>query len=233
MPSSRPYHIPTVVDLIKAVQPKSILDVGVGYGKMGHLFREYTDIVASESDPSRYQKANWAVTIDGIEGFEPYLTEMHAHLYDRIIVGVLPEALGQLDHNYDFIFLGDIIEHFDKATGILVIKSLLKRCNRCLVISTPARETFQQESCSNDLETHRSIWKLQDLGSFGPAIAKYIRGDLLLGCIITDSNMEEPIESAFRKNSGLMESSWLTVQHKCRSVRDGLLRQVRKVVVKH
>ena len=69
MPSSRPNTIPAVVHLLRQIQPRSILDVGVGFGKWGHLFREYTDIHESENDPARYPKKNWHVRIDGIEGF--------------------------------------------------------------------------------------------------------------------------------------------------------------------
>ncbi len=54
MPSSRPNTIPTVIHLVRQLKPKSILDVGVGFGKWGHLFREYTDINEAENDPARY-----------------------------------------------------------------------------------------------------------------------------------------------------------------------------------
>ena len=68
MPSSRPNTIPTVVHLLRQLKPQSILDVGVGFGKWGHLFREYTDIIEAEHDPARYQRKNWRIRIDGIEG---------------------------------------------------------------------------------------------------------------------------------------------------------------------
>ena len=58
MPSSRPNTIPTVIHLVKQFQPKSILDVGIGFGKWGHLFREYTDINEAEKDPARYRRTS-------------------------------------------------------------------------------------------------------------------------------------------------------------------------------
>ena len=84
MPSSRANTIPTVIHLLRQLEPGSILDVGVGFGKWGHLFREYTDILKAEHDPSRYQRANWKVRIDGIEGHAEYLTEMHRFLYNHL-----------------------------------------------------------------------------------------------------------------------------------------------------
>src|SRR5437667_436455 len=87
MPSSRPNPIPTVIHLLRQLKPQSILDVGVGFGKWGHLFREYTDILEAERDPARYERKNWRVKIDGIEGHASYLTEMHRYLYDEIHIG--------------------------------------------------------------------------------------------------------------------------------------------------
>src|SRR5262245_23881925 len=82
MPSSRPNTIPTVIHLIRQLKPQSILDVGIGFGKWGHLFREYTDIHEAEHEPARYERQNWRVRIDGIEGFARYVTPMHRYLYN-------------------------------------------------------------------------------------------------------------------------------------------------------
>ncbi|MCI0745080.1 MAG: hypothetical protein L0Y58_06715, partial [Verrucomicrobia subdivision 3 bacterium] len=82
MPSSRPNTIPTVIHVVRQLKPASILDVGVGFGKWGHLFREYTDILEAEHDPKRYQRRNWRVRIDGIEAHKAYLTPMHRFLYN-------------------------------------------------------------------------------------------------------------------------------------------------------
>ena len=59
MPSSRPNTIPTVIHIVKQLRPSSILDVGVGFGKWGHLFREYTDIVAA-------RRPEWLVLRRGV-----------------------------------------------------------------------------------------------------------------------------------------------------------------------
>src|SRR5439155_62198 len=83
---SPPNAIPTIVHLVRQLQPRSILDVGVGFGKWGHLFREYTDILEAEHEPSRYDRENWQVRIEGIEGHAAYLTPMHHFLYDQIHV---------------------------------------------------------------------------------------------------------------------------------------------------
>ena len=53
--------------IINALQPRSILDVGCGFGKYGMLLREYLDVWHE-----RYDKERWQVRIVGIEAFEQY-----------------------------------------------------------------------------------------------------------------------------------------------------------------
>src|ERR1051325_10519734 len=106
MPSSRPNTIPTVINLVRQLRPRSILDIGVGFGKWGHLFREYTDINESERDPARYPRSGWQVRIDGIEGHAPYVTEMHRYIYNEVHLGDAMELLPRLPI-YDLVFLGD------------------------------------------------------------------------------------------------------------------------------
>src|SRR6266568_3894718 len=161
MPSSRPDSIPAIVSLVRQMDPASILDVGVGFGKWGVLFREYTDIVKSEAEPQRYDKARWRVRIDGIEGFEPYLTPLHRFAYDQIFVGDARRVLPTLGR-YDVIFLGDVIEHFTLGDGRALLREALDHAARYVLVSTPRYETDQPASCGNELERHRSLWTGSD-----------------------------------------------------------------------
>ncbi|MCA9263376.1 MAG: hypothetical protein KDA60_05985 [Planctomycetales bacterium] len=190
MPSSRPHTIPTVIGILKDLQPQSILDVGVGFGKWGHLFREYTDIVASENDPARYQKRNWKVRIDGIEGFESYLTDMHRYIYDELHVGHASEVIETLG-NYDMIFMGDVIEHFEKQDGISFLDAAWKRANKAVVISTPWFDIEQLDICENDLERHRSHWTPQDFDAYGHVQAFKGDGDILIA-VMTKPQVTPP-----------------------------------------
>src|SRR5688572_2714977 len=179
MPSSRPNTIPTVIHIVKQLRPLSILDVGVGFGKWGHLFREYTDIVAAEHDAKRYKRKHWQVRIDGIEGHAAYITPMHRFLYDRIFIGDAREIVRQIP-SYDMIFLGDIIEHFEKADGLALLRRCAAKATKAVLLSTPRRETFQGDLCGNELERHRSVWSATDFRKFPNATVKTIDGDTLL-----------------------------------------------------
>src|SRR6266496_6371173 len=179
MPSSRPNTIPTVIHLLRQLKPKSILDIGVGFGKWGHLFREYTDIQEAENEPRRYQRRNWRVRIDGIEGHRAYLTPMHRYLYNKIHIGDARALIKRL-FRYDLIFLGDIIEHLDKSDGLQLLRDCFGKAAKAVVVSTPKFETDQPALCGNELERHRSLWRAEDFKEFPRATVKTIdRGTLL------------------------------------------------------
>ena len=151
MPSSRPNTIPTVVHLIRQLKPRSLLDVGIGFGKWGHLFREYTDILEAEHDPSRYERKNWKIQIDGVEGFPQYISEMHRYLYNEIHIGDACELIRKLPR-YDIIFMGDIIEHLEKKRGLQLLRDSVTHANKAVIVSTPKYETAQGDLCANEME---------------------------------------------------------------------------------
>ena len=183
MPSSRPNTIPTVVHLIRQLKPRSILDVGIGFGKWGHLFREYTDILEAEHHPSRYERKNWKIQIDGIEGFPQYITEMHRYLYSEIHIGDACELIHRLPR-YDIIFMGDIIEHLQKKRGLQLLRDSVAQANKAVIVSTPKYETAQGDLCSNEMERHRSLWSARDFRQFKRAIVKTIDRSILLAVIV-------------------------------------------------
>src|SRR5437867_576658 len=182
MPSSRPNTIPTVIHLLRQLQPRSILDVGVGFGKWGHLFREYTDINAAERDPPRYRRENWQVRIDGIEGHATYLTELHRFLYNDIHIGDACELLSKLPA-YDLIFMGDIIEHLEKPKGQELLQVAVAKANKAVIVSTPKFETAQEGLCANELERHRSLWSTRDFRKLSGSSVKTVDGATLLAVI--------------------------------------------------
>jgi hypothetical protein len=182
MPSSRPNTIPIMIHLLRQLKPQSVLDVGVGFGKWGHLFREYTDIVEAEHDPARYLRENWRVRIDGIEGHAVYLTEMHRYLYNEIHVGDAGALIKTLP-KYDLIFLGDIIEHFEKAAGVELLHDAYAGANKAVIVSTPKFETGQEGLCGNELERHRSLWSEGDFCGFPDALVTTVDDATLLAVL--------------------------------------------------
>ena len=121
------------------------LTVGVGdvlFGRPGGL--------AAAGNQFRTQNSN------GIEGHAAYLTPMHRFLYDRIHIGDAARLLPKLP-SYDLIFLGDIIEHFEKAAGLVLLSDAFTKAGKAVIVSTPKFETAQEDLCGNELERHRTI----------------------------------------------------------------------------
>ena len=201
MPSSRPNAIPAVLNLVRQLKPRSILDVGVGFGKWGHLFREYTDIREAEFEPSRYEKANWKVRIDGIEGHAAYITEMHRFLYDEIHIGDACELICTLSP-YDLIFAGDVIEHLEKPVGQRFLSQAVMLARKAVIITTPKQETAQEELCGNPLERHRSLWSAHDFRAFDGAVVRTIDRSILLAVIVKPGVAPLQSEGASRTKSG-------------------------------
>ena len=155
MPSSQIENISTVVGWIADLQPKSILDIGVGFGKYGVLTREYTDI-----REGRYHREDWKVTIDGIEIFDGYYNPIW-EIYDRVYC---QDAVALLPHlkNYELILLCDVIEHFEKPVGESVLRECIRMATKAVIVSTPSGSYSQGDMFNNDFERHKSEWTIND-----------------------------------------------------------------------
>src|SRR5713226_9262007 len=124
MPSSPPAGIEVIVEIVWRLAPRSIVDLGTGYGKYGVLFREYLELkhryALGFADAERRE-----VRIDGVEGFPDYLGPLQRAVYDHIYVEDILEFTRRGQH-YDLVFLGDVLEHFEKNAAMLsLIPALL------------------------------------------------------------------------------------------------------------
>jgi len=138
MPTSEHWQIPRICDVLVRVQPRSVLDVGAGYGKFGLLAREYGN----------------ATRVDAIDANPPRFA-----VYDQVYVGDLrafdtllpPEA-----PRYDLALFIDVIEHLEKPEAFHLLDGLTRRAREVL-ITTPWG--FRpQEVPGMPFETHRSGW---------------------------------------------------------------------------
>src|SRR5690554_6183829 len=120
MPTSHSGQINTIVDLLTIINPKKLLDIGVGHGKYGFLAREYLDI----SDNSKPYSTR-TVQIDGIEAFPEYITDLQRLIYDTIHIGNALDVIDKVD-NYDLILMMDVFEHFTYEDGMALLNKCLK-----------------------------------------------------------------------------------------------------------
>jgi hypothetical protein len=165
MGTSRPYYLSRMCDIILDLSPKSILDIGVGFGKNGFLAREYCDIWHG-----RYP-GNFSTTIHGVEVFDKYITDIQKYIYDAIFIGDATSpamfTAGMLPR-YDLILLTDVIEHMPKAIGQQVLDSILEHSDAA-IITTPvdAGVGVRGAANGNEFEAHLSQWSSDEFQKYG------------------------------------------------------------------
>jgi 2-polyprenyl-3-methyl-5-hydroxy-6-metoxy-1,4-benzoquinol methylase len=160
MPSSQHYHISKIMDLIISVKPFSVLDVGCGFGKYGVLCREYLELWDGR------QEYEFVRRIDGVEVFENYITPLHKFIYNNMYIENIINVISKLDYSYDLVLLIDVLEHFSKGEGMLLLNNLLKK-NKGILVSTPKKPSPQKDVFGNAFEIHKSLWKKKELSTLG------------------------------------------------------------------
>jgi 2-polyprenyl-3-methyl-5-hydroxy-6-metoxy-1,4-benzoquinol methylase len=206
MPSSQYYHISKIMEMIISVNPKSVLDVGSGFGKFGVLCREYLELWDGR------QKYEFNRRVDCVEVFQKYISPLYEYIYDNIYNNNILEIAPKLDNKYDLILLIDVLEHFEKSDGFNLLTTLLAN-NECILVSTPKKPTPQKDAFNNVHEIHRSVWSAKELSSLGNTA--FVRDDISLISIISlnrnvitrfNQNMKRlknhgklPIESRLKK----------------------------------
>ena len=174
MPSSDHATISQIVEIIRKVNPKSVLDIGIGCGKYGMLIREYLD--GHWTGGAFHKKDTWKTVLVGMEVFGEYITPVHEYLYSEILVVDAYQYLKECNHlgAFDLVLMGDVIEHFPKDQGkelIGIIRDKWLSRKGHLIVSTPNFQTqINNESLAvfgNSNEVHRSRWTMDDFYNLG------------------------------------------------------------------
>ena len=165
MPTSYHKQISTIMDAVILLDPHSVLDIGVGFGKYGVLCREYLELWDGREDYHHFTRR-----IDGIEAFEDYLTPLHNYIYNNVYIGEAQTIIKTLDTSYDLILLIDVLEHLSESQGRALVKHILTH-HRGILISTPKHMHEQGASFHNPFETHLTEWSLAKLRALGPSIS--------------------------------------------------------------
>lgn len=129
--------------------PRTILDVGCGFGKYGVLLKEYLDPTPE--------------IVDGVEAWEPYvinhnLKGIYNHLYLDDVTNLDKKTLDK----YDLVNMGDVIEHIEKEKAL----DLLTRISGWVIIATPF-DHFHTDEGLPPTEAHVSHWTKEDFRNTG------------------------------------------------------------------
>ena len=184
MPTSPYVHIQTFVNYLLEIKPASILDIGLGNGKMGFIARDLLDVMIGE----RYRSEQWRIRIDGIEVYADYIQALQKEIYDHIYIGDAFEIVPRLE-SYDLIVMGDVLEHFDKNTAWEFLDRCAAKTKKHLILNLPLGPEWEQpEIYDNPYEKHRSVWTWEDVEPF---VAQYRFFDIHPGtysCLLIRKN---------------------------------------------
>jgi len=156
--------------MIMRTEPRSVLDVGVGFGMGGMVARQYGDVWHL-----RYAPDLWEVRVEGVECFPGYLQAHHRALYDEVHVGEALKLLPDLPV-FDFVLCIDVLEHMERAAGSELLWWISRR-GRQYLVSTPSHFFAQTAVHGNEAERHRSQWTAEELSEYGTVTQ---RGCLLM-----------------------------------------------------
>jgi hypothetical protein len=158
---------------VNEIKPKTVLDVGVGWGTFGVIVREKTDVVEG-----RWQKKDWEVVIRGIEVWQAYITMPHVeYIYDELHHGNIVEYCSEIERekeHWDLIHAGDVIEHVVKEEGREVLRWMMDHC-RNLILQIPlgdgwASHAPDPEIWKNPWEAHKAAWYLHEFSGWCDAV---------------------------------------------------------------
>lgn len=135
MPNSYTYFKEDVKEWFKNNVPANtkILDVGAGQGTYGKLLSDF------------------GYNIDAVEVWHPYIDEYNLSNYYNVVHN---EDIRSFDwSSYEFIILGDILEHLSAKEGEKLINDIAMARKQCLV-AIPYMMEQSGEQYSNSYETH-------------------------------------------------------------------------------
>jgi len=157
MPTSDYHQISVLMHVIDQLAPKSILEIGVGFGKWGVLCRELLEIGHGQ----QYPKERWTAKIHGIEIFSDYRNPIWSYVYDEVFVEDAKKRLERDEQTYDLVMCLDVIEHFPKEEGRALLNLMLSR-GKSVLLSSPLGFTEQGAVFGNEHERHLSGWGKED-----------------------------------------------------------------------
>jgi cyclopropane fatty-acyl-phospholipid synthase-like methyltransferase len=115
--------------------PNSILDIGAGAGKYGHIAKIY--------DPG--------IHVDAVEVWEPYVSQFELELlYTRVST---EDVRNMDDFKYDLVIMGDVLEHMTKEDAQALVKRVSKQA-KTIIISIPVTHCPQGHVHGNPYEEH-------------------------------------------------------------------------------
>lgn len=172
MPIGSYAAVPSLAQAVLQLQPRSVLDLGVGFGGGGAAVREWLDLGVRP----------WKTYLVGVESWGDYRNPVW-DLYDVVYVRTIEEFFRENHERFDCVLFTDVLEHFEKGAGRRVLADMQTRVapGGCLLVTTPASFFPQDAVYGNERERHCSYWSESDLTQLGFQVERLGRPDFYCG----------------------------------------------------
>lgn len=172
MPIGSYAAVPALTEVLLRHQPRSVLDLGIGFGGGGVIVREWLDLGIR----------SWKTYLVGVEAWADYRNPVW-DLYNVVYVQTIEEFLASNDESFDAILFTDVLEHFEHDAGYKILESVKARvCDGGhLLVATPAQPHPQAAMYGNPWEEHRSLWTAAELETLGFLVERTGRPEFCSG----------------------------------------------------
>jgi hypothetical protein len=143
MPYSSPLFDSSIKEIVKLLNPVTVLDIGAGAGKYGELIK---DVLPTASTTAIEIEADY------IERFS--LKSIYGQVWNMNVGDLISPKYYEL--NFDLVMIGDIIEHLRKSDGLDLINYLVYR-SKWILIEFP-HHYLQNAVDGYSSEAHISVW---------------------------------------------------------------------------
>ncbi len=197
MASSAIELITPIATLIKMLNPSSVLDIGVGFGKWGFMCREYLEIWHD-----RVKKDEWKLVVEGVEVFPQYHEVIQPYIYNHIYYQDARSFKPK--KHYDLLIACDIIEHIPKHEGIDLIERMSSTWSENSIISIPlGKDWIRKAYGRNPHDAHLSTWSESDMGEEWYRIKVMIPDGRVIGIFFKGEGFTEKIVTYIRSVYGI------------------------------
>ncbi len=164
--------VPELVQALLIAQPRSVLDLGLGFGGGGVLVREWLDLGVRP----------WRTHLVGVECWADYRNPVW-DLYDVVYLQTMEQFLEHSRQQFDVVLLSDVLEHFERPEGEWLLNKSMNVVapGGQLFVTTPATFFPQDASHGNEREQHRVFWSEEDLRRFRFSVRRVGSPDFYCG----------------------------------------------------
>lgn len=153
MPDSSYKALTQILDIIKPESPGSILEISTGSFKIGLHLRD-----SFELPSERYNRSNWKLRLDSVETAYRPDDFVSRYIYNNLYTGGIMELAAELPI-YDIIILIDVLQHYTKEEGRLLLHKLSKHSSKSIIASITVNYKLPDAQV-------KSRWSVIDLVDF-------------------------------------------------------------------